>query len=199
MRKIRLGLNAAAVLNSVGKSYNPAGNPLFTPGNKLSTSENLSEHANTLKLKALVAGWEVSRRKHNGEKVVTAREAQLKHRRKRLKLKETVAKEAAEIQEIARTHAAAAMERLAEIVNDPSSQDSAAISAISVILDRAYGKASQTNVNTNVNLDGKPAELSAKQLDVRVAAALKRIEGITGAKAPEGPSQERPTDIRKLN
>lgn len=202
MAKISLGMNAAVELAKFG-SPSPNKRVMettkFVPGNKLSAAENLTEHANTLKLKALARGWEVSRRKHNGEKVVTAREIERKIRRKRLKLKETVAKEAVEIQEIARTHAAAAMERLAAIVNDEHSQDSAAIQAISVILDRAYGKASQTNVNANVNLDGKPTELSAKQLDARVAATLKRVEAITGAKGPEAPDPTRPTDIRKLN
>ncbi len=195
-------MNAAEKLNRFGAptmNKHVRDTTKFVPGNQLSIPENLTEHANALRLKALVEGWETARRKRDGEKVVTAREKELKYRRKRLKLKETVAKEAAEIMDIARTHAAAAMERLAGIITNPHSQDSAAIQAISVILDRAYGKASQTNVNTNVNLDGKPAELSAKQLDARVAAALKRIENITGAAVPEAPRPAGSADVRKLN
>ncbi len=200
--KIKLGPSAVRHLNnfaSPSQNKRARETTLFVPGNRLSTAENLTEHANSLKLKALVAGWETARRKLNGEKVVTAREIEQKQRRKRLKLKETVAKEALEIMEIARQKASAAMERLGQIVENPDSQDSAAIQAASVILDRAYGKANQTNVNTNVNIDGKPADLTAKQLDARVASALKRVEAITGGAVPEVPRPAGPTDVRKLN
>lgn len=171
----------------------------FVANNKLAAAENLSTHANNKRLQALVRGWETRRRMQNGEKVVTFRQKRALIKRKRLRLKVTVAKEAAEIQEIARTHASAALERLAKIIESENSQDSTAVQAIAVMLDRAYGKANQTNVNTNVNIDGKANELTPAQLDERVTKALKRVEDLTRGtpKTPESP--QRPSDIRKLN
>lgn len=117
--------------------------------------------------------------------------------RKRIRLKETVAKEAREIQDIARTRAVAAMNRLAKIIDDPASKDSDAIAAIAVTLDRAYGKASQTHINANIDANGKDSEISDQELKTRIEKAIKRVNELTGgtAKAPE--SKEQPTDIRE--
>lgn len=117
----------------------------------------------------------------------------------RIKLRITVAREAREIQDLARTHADQAMKRMAEIINDPHSPDNIAVAAAEVIFNRAYGKPNQTNTNLNVDANGKPTEVSGSELDKRIAEALKRVEAIAGraAEAPKGKKQ--PADLRKLD
>src|SRR5690349_19090172 len=84
-------------------------------------------------------------------------------KRERVKLRETVAREQREIQEIARKNAQAAMERLADIV-EHSHNETAAIAAAQVILDRGYGKANQTNINATIDANGKATDVSNKEL-----------------------------------
>ena len=118
--------------------------------------------------------------------------------RKRVRLRTTIAKEAREIQEIARTHATAVMDKLAEIVGN-SHNESAVIAAGQVLLDRAYGKSAQTNINANVDTHGKNTDVSQGELDKRIEQTLKRVEAITGG-APKAPkSEERPSDVRQLD
>lgn len=44
-----------------------------------------------------------------------------------------------------------------------------------------------------------PDDLSSKELDARIAAILDRLEGIAGGAAGPTSSEERPSDVRKLN
>lgn len=171
----------------------------FKPGNKAAAAENLTEMENQRRLEGLIKTWETARRKYRGEKVVTHEEKKRREHRKRTKLRETVALEARELQEIARKNAQVGMERLNKIIADPGSKDSDAIQAIALTLDRAYGKANQVNLNANLDANGKPNEVSQSELDQRIAAALKRIEAITGRTAEAPAKQEQPADIRKLN
>lgn len=171
----------------------------FKPGNKAAAADNLTEHESQRRLEGLVRAWETKRRMSNGEKVVTTDEKKKREHRKRVRLRETVALEARELQEIARKNAQAGMERLNKIIEDPASKDSDAIQAIALTFDRAYGKANQVNVNATIDANGKPNEVSQSELDQRIAAALKRIEAITGRTAEAAPKPEQPADIRKLN
>lgn len=166
----------------------------FKEGNKYASKETMSPESHERRMAGLRRTWEVIQRKRAGEKIVPVRAKT----RKRERLRQTVAKEMYEIQNIARTHTSEAMRRLAQIVNN-SDNESMVIAAASVIMDRAYGKASQTNINANVNADGKPSEITGKDLDKRIANALKRVEDLTGG-APKAPtSEKRPPDLRKLD
>ncbi len=95
-------------------------------------------------------------------------------KRKRLKMKEkkAIALEFHELQQIARENA--------------------------VILDRAYGKASQTSITANVG-NGKASDISAEELDKRVERALKRVEDLTNRTPKAGTSKNRPAHLRKLH
>jgi len=165
----------------------------FVKGNNHAAKENMSPESHEKRMKGLFKAWEFKRRKKNGEKFVSARQKL----RKRVRLRITLTKEAREIQNIARTHADQAMRRLAEIINDPEVPESVAIVAAQVILDRAYGKASQTNINANVDANGKPSEITSGELNQRIEQTLKRVEELTGGvpKAPK--SKERPVDLRE--
>ena len=115
--------------------------------------------------------------------------------KKRRRLRESVAKEAAEIQLTARKRALAAMDRLQDIIENPTSKDSDAIAAANVVLDRAYGRAQQTNINANIG-DGKEKSLTSAELNERIEKTLRRAQELTSRTAEAGKSEERPADIR---
>jgi len=168
----------------------------FRAGNQEALQSNLTPEAHSLRMKALWRGWGTRIKKANGEITVTKNMKREEAKRKRIRLTITVAKEAREIQDTARQHAAAAMRRAAEIM-EHSYNEAAALAAATLILDRAYGKANQTNINTNIDANGKATDVSGKELDTRIEQALKRVEQLTGGKtkAPEG--KEQPADIRQ--
>jgi hypothetical protein len=113
--------------------------------------------------------------------------------------KEEIVKEAKEVQDIARSHAAKALEALSRIVDSQTAPDSAVIQAAGMLLDRGYGKAAQTNINANLDANADPKAVTATDLNKRIEAALRRVEGITGGELEEEQSEERPTDIRELH
>lgn len=164
----------------------------YPKGYQFAKKENFTEDAHNRRMSGLRKAWGKNQLRNKGENHV----GRYIKGRQRARLKTTVAKELHEIQNIARTHAAEAMRRLASIVNN-SDQESMVIAAASVIFDRAYGKASQTNINANVNADGKPSEISGKDLDQRINQAIKRVEDLTGGKAKAPKGKERPADIRQ--
>ncbi len=169
----------------------------FKDGNTYAARANMSPESDQRRMQGLFKAWGNKVRRQRGEDFVTAREESAGGRRLRRRLRESVAKEIREIQEIGRRHAESAMRRLAEIVENPESQDTAAIAAAQVLLDRTYGKASQTNINANLDANGKPTDVTSKELDTRIAKALKRVEDITGGATQAAKSQERPADLRK--
>ena len=128
-----------------------------------------------------------------------ARRGYKKPKHPRVRLRETVAREARDIQDMARRHATAAMERMAHIVNNPHSPENAQIAAAAVILDRAYGRPNQTNTNVNVDANGKPKEVSGSELDRRIEEALRAVETLTGRARKEAKGQEQPADLRERN
>jgi len=113
----------------------------------------------------------------------------------RVRLRETVAKEAREIQDYARKHATAAIERMALIVNNPHSPENAQIAAAAVILDRAYGRPNQTNTNLNIDANGKPREISTSEIDRRIEEALRAVEALTGRAPKAAKGKEQPADV----
>lgn len=122
----------------------------------------------------------------------------LKRKRIKLQIKKAIALEAHELQQIARENATLAMNTLTEIAKNKRAPEATRIAASSVILDRAYGKASQTSITASIG-NGKNSDLDSTELDRRVKQALKRVEELTDRtrKAPASP--KRPVDIRKYN
>lgn len=121
-------------------------------------------------------------------------------KRKRLVLKEVRAKalEAHELQQLARENATLAMKTLIEIAGSSRAPEANRIAASNGILDRAYGKASQTSITANVS-NTKASEISGDELEKRTRAALRRIEDITNRAPKKTESPARPADVRKLN
>jgi hypothetical protein len=121
-------------------------------------------------------------------------------RRARLKLKQNraVALEAHELQQMARENAKLAMETLIEISNNKRAPEATRIAASIALLDRGYGRSSQTSITANVS-NGKNSDLTVDELDKRTAKALKRIEELTN-RTPKTPAGEnRPAHVRKLH
>jgi hypothetical protein len=173
----------------------------FWKGNQLSKPENLSAEANQKRFKALCKTWKLQlERAARGEKKAKGMSrAESKFRSPRIRLRVTVARESRDIQDMARTMATAAMERAMDIIADPNSQDSAALSAAELILNRAYGKPNQTNTNLNADLNGKSTEVGSAELDKRITDTLKRVDAIAGRAEQAAKSKKRPADLRKLD
>lgn len=136
---------------------------------------------------------------YHGLKIRPAyREEAMKRKRVRLKEKAKVALEAHELQQIARQNATLAMQTLVEISGNPRAPEATRIAASAVILDRAYGKASQTSITASVT-NGKASDIDGPELNKRIDRALKRVEAITDGTPKAGKSPKRPADLRKLN
>lgn len=170
------------------------GSMFFKEGNKYASKEGMSPEAHERRMAGLRKTWEQAKLKSNGVKLRNTRGVR---KMKRTKLRMTLEKELREIQAIARTHADQAMQRLAEIVNDDKQPASVQIVAAQVILNRAYGAPTTTNVNANIDANGKASEITGKELANRIDQALKRVEAVTGRVSEEGKSEERPADLRE--
>lgn len=120
-----------------------------------------------------------------------------KFKRKRVKLKERAIKELAEIQLEARRHTAEILEDMVEIAHNKTVVESARIQAAHFVYDRAYGKAAQTNINANVNANGKPSEIGQSELLKRIEAVIKRVAELEGGTSAPPTSEERPADVRE--
>lgn len=121
-------------------------------------------------------------------------------KRNRLKLaeKKRVALEAHELQLLARENADKAMKTLIEISGNKRAPEATRIAASTAILDRGYGKASQTSITANVT-NGKARDITSDELDKRVNHALRRVEELTDRASEKGKSEKRPADLRKYN
>ena len=126
------------------------------------------------------------------------REAAMRRKRAKLKMKNAIALEAHELQQIARENATLAMTTLAEIAGNPRAPEPSRIAASAVILDRAYGKASQTSITANVS-NGKESEINSTELDKRITKALKRVDDLTNRAPKAGKSKNRPANLRLYN
>lgn len=123
----------------------------------------------------------------------------MERKRIRLNIKKAVALEAHELQQLARENATLAMQTLIEISENPRAPEATRIAASSVILDRGYGKSSQTSITANVTNDKNSKELDGNELDKRIDHALKRVEAVTNRTAKTRPGKKRSADLRKLN
>jgi undecaprenyl pyrophosphate synthase len=128
----------------------------------------------------------------------TAKKTAAQIREQRRKVKLTVAKEARDVQDMARQTAVQALEVIKDVLMN-GHRDSDKLSAADIILERAYGKATQPNVNTNVNLNGRKEEVTSAELDKRIETALRGVEELTGRKVKPNKGPERPVNLRKRN
>lgn len=109
----------------------------------------------------------------------------------------TLIKTTFDLQEEARKHAEDAVRTLSDIMNNPDATDSTKVNAATAILDRAYGKPTQTNLNTNVNSDGDATDLNSDELEQRINRTLERVERVAGRTREALAGEEGPPDIRK--
>lgn len=116
-------------------------------------------------------------------------------RAKRIRLRENIVAEARQIQNIARQNAVESMEILADIARDEGQNAASRIAAIALTLERAYGKATQTSISANIDANGKPTEVTSKELDTRIAETLKRVESLTGGEAQAEASESGSPDV----
>lgn len=123
----------------------------------------------------------------------------MQRNRVKLEVKQAIALEAHELQALARRSATAAMKTLIEISKNKRAPEATRIAASAVILDRGYGKASQTSITANVTNHGKTKEIDSTELDTRIRSALKRVEDLTNRAPKAGASKKRPADLRKYN
>lgn len=126
------------------------------------------------------------------------REKAMKRTRLKLKEKKAQALEAHEVQQIARENAALAMKTLADISGNKRAPESSRIAASAVILDRAYGKASQTSITASVT-NGKESEIDSVELDKRIKQALKRVEDLTNRAPKTRARPNRPRNLREYH
>lgn len=132
-------------------------------------------------------------------KQVKRNKAEKKFMDPKIRLQVTAIRDAREIQDRARTMAQAAMDRAFQVLSNPNSQDSAALQAAELVLNRAYGKPNQTNTNLNVDANGKLNEISGAELNQRIKEALKRVEDITGRERQAPQSKKQSANLRKLD
>ena len=137
----------------------------------------------------------MAKRMKVGSPELEAFEKERKFERKKTGMREAAAKELADIQLEARKHTAQILEGMVDIATDPSEMSSARISAANFVYDRAYGKAAQTNINANVNTNGKPSEITGSALTKRIEATLKRIEELTSGGSTPPASSKGPDDV----
>lgn len=164
-------------------------------GNKLAAKDNMSEESHKRRMEGLFKAWERRRAKFVDGRIKLPTHRNIVKRRRRLYRK--IERHAAEVQRRVRELADASLGELENIINNPSTVDSVKLQAISLVFDRGYGKAVQTNANINASVDGKPSEVSGKELDERIAQALGRIEELTGRKTEAKKGKKRPADVRE--
>ena len=198
--KFRSGIigNPIFYLGIQNRQVGPSPGLEFPKGNKLAAAENLTPKAHSRRMRALFKGWVTKARIRKGEKVMTFRHKRKARKRKRLRLKETIAKEMRDIQEFARKRAIPAMQKVDEIIAN-SLNETTVLQAVQILMERGYGKASQTNINANVSGDGKATEIGAKELNDRIAKALQRVEELSRGKKQAPPRPQRSVDLRKLD
>lgn len=174
---------------------------LLKPGHKFSTRAHMSPESDARRMAGLFKTWANKYKLNKGITPMTKKaKIQRGHdteRGFRNKVRLTVAKEAREVQEMARRSAAQAMEIARAIMADPLERASDRLAAVNFITERAYGKATQTNVNAQVDTNGDKKAVSAKELDQRIEKAIRGVEELTGRAGKPNPSPDRSTHVRK--
>lgn len=180
--------------------YIPGQGGMAIPGNRCAAIENISAEAHARRVAGMMRALAVHYKRHKGIKAMK-QQALRQHskdikRGLREKYRETVVHELRDIQEKARKNAVAAMDIAKEIMMN-GEKDSDRLAAANLVLERAYGKATQTNLNASVDANGSQKEVSTEELNQRIGKALRRVEELTGGTPKPPPSQNGPTYVRK--
>jgi hypothetical protein len=185
---------------TAGKHWKNA--PCAQKGNRCAAKENMSEDSHKRRMAGLFKTWGQRFRKDKGLKKIGGAEMEKKSRareREQRKIaKLTVAKEARQVQDDARQTATAAFEVIKDVMMN-AERDSDKLTAANIVLERAYGKATQINVNDNVNRNGNKEEVSAAELDKRIEEAIRGVEELTGGATKPPKGSQRPVNLRQRN
>jgi hypothetical protein len=116
-------------------------------------------------------------------------------------LRKMIGLEYKEMQEIARQNADEAMQVYLDIMRDPDSAGSVKLAAADRIMERAFGKTAQMNLNVNATLDGNPMDLSDADLTREIKAIVGKVKTIEsgGSQTEEVESEVRPKNLREYN
>lgn len=175
----------------------------IVPGHTLSKAENMSEESNALRFVALIKAYRNRALRKQGYVIVRKKartkmgfKAKLRHMRAR---KKNAVKSAREITKIALENAGKAMRVAVEIMDDARSDPRARLSAVDMILNRAAGRPTQTNINASVDANASPDQATGKELDQRIAETIERVEQLAG-RAPKAKKRPRPAlNLRPVN
>lgn len=102
-----------------------------------------------------------------------------------------------EAQSLAQRLLPKAIEKAAEMFDDPDVSPLVKVKLLEMFWDRAHGKTA-TNVNVTTTTD-KPSELDAGSLNKRITETISRIEELTNGNAEEDTGKDRPTNLREYN
>lgn len=176
----------------------------FVKGHRLAARENMSPQSHAKRMAGLAKASKVfqmiSRLGYKALTIKTKRErkkigfkAFLRHKRARQTL---AVKNVREIQQIALNNSAQAMRVAVEVMNDRRARGSERLAAVDLVLNRAAGRPTQTNINASLDANAPAHEASGKELDQRVAETLNRIEKLTGGKREKKPRERKSINIR---
>lgn len=182
---------ALPVTGTFGK-YSP-----MVKGNKLAAKENLTEEQHARRMGGLMQAWKNSALRNKGQMVMSYKAKKKANAAKRKTKRERVAMEFRQVQDEMRKNTPDALKTIHDILTNPVSRDADRLAAAQVILDRAYGKANQTNTNINVDANGNPTEVSDQELDARIKSTLERVESLTRGAPKAEERKEQPADLRE--
>jgi hypothetical protein len=168
----------------------------FKKGNQAARRENMDNDSHNRRVQGIFKAWAARSRKVRGERVMSRETKEKIIRRHTIRIRENIVKEAREMQALMKSYTEEAAKRVYGIIESEHAKDSDVIAAAQFLFDRAYGKATQTNLNANVDANGRPKEVTGKELDARISAALDRVERITGGAPEKGESEERSDNLR---
>lgn len=126
------------------------------------------------------------------------RKGAMQRKRLKLEIRQAIALEAHELQQLARENAKVAMDTLIEITKNKRAPEATRIAASQALLDRGYGKSSQISMTANIS-HGKTSDITTDELDNRVKQTLQRVEELTNRTRKERARPQGSVDLRKLN
>lgn len=172
----------------------------FYPGHDRAKRENMPVESHANRMVGLFRTWSTGRFKREGKRLMPVRirrkigvNTAKRHRRAR---QDRAVKSSREIQQIALDNAKGAMEVAVDLMYDRRARGSERLAAVDLVLNRAAGRPTQTNINASVDTNANPNEASAKELDTRIAETLERVEALTGRAPKKTPRKRRPIDLR---
>lgn len=118
------------------------------------------------------------------------------------KKQEKRAMEARKLNELCRLEADEIMTELRRMYKDPVTADTVKVKIMEMIMDRGFGKATQTQVNAQVNTDGKTSQIDDAELNRRISEtldAVERVKNTASREAAEITGTNGPADLRKFN